>query len=274
MKRVINHLLIFMVIFIVYGGIFTLKKIAFNTQPAEEKIIYYYSIEEIYPWLYSIYDDLNNVYCYLLEGDKRALLFDTTLGSSNLHGAVRQITNKPVDVILGHGHMEQAGGASQIRAYLRSDVWLHKDDYDLYQHFFKSIRILRKLSVGQIFNLGNLDIEVIGMEGHTAGSIGILVQDKHVLLTSDSASPHMWLSFEESLSLNQYIAMLEHTILLDFDTFFTGRDNTPLPRSYFQRLIDVAKNASVEESQSYRQRGVSTDAFHYQEDGINIYFKY
>src|SRR5215471_8143214 len=63
-----------------------------------------YAVNEIYPWLYSIEETSNNVYCYLLIGEKKALLFDTTFGYGSLHRVVREITELPVTVVLGHGH--------------------------------------------------------------------------------------------------------------------------------------------------------------------------
>jgi len=36
----------------------------------------FYTIEQLQPWLYSIFDPLG-LYCYLAVGDKSALLFDT-----------------------------------------------------------------------------------------------------------------------------------------------------------------------------------------------------
>lgn len=227
-----------------------------------------YSVIEIDSWLYSIADTKNNVYCYLLLGEEKALLFDTTYGYGSLHKVISEITDLPVTVILGHGHMDHSGGASQMKAYMNSDIWLHEADIEIYKYYNQETRLLSKLETGMIFDLGGLNIEVIGMEGHTAGSIGILAKEHRVLFTSDSANYHIWLFLRESLPMNQYIAMLERVIKLDFDTFYIGHDYIDSPKSDFQLFINAAKNAAAEKSQFIEEY----NAFHYEENGVNVYF--
>jgi glyoxylase-like metal-dependent hydrolase (beta-lactamase superfamily II) len=249
----------------------------------------YYRVKEIYPWLYSLYDP-NDVYCYLAIGNEKALLFDTAYGIGSLPDAIREITDKPVTVVLGHGHLDHANGAYQF-----DEAWLHEDDFDLcyahtspdFRHYIMDGRSasslpegfnldayinagagnLRKLEPGQVFDLGGLHIEVIDMEGHTAGSIGLLVQEHRVLLDSDSANPYVYMQLEESLPVSRYIAMLERTIKLDFDTFFTGHSEVAMTKSDFQKFINVARNASPEKAE-YLGDGV----FRYHEGGMNIFF--
>ena len=235
----------------------------------------YYRINRIYPWLYSIGDPFN-VFCYLTLGNDSALLFDTAHGLGDLAGAVREVTDKPLVVVLGHGHADHANGAHQF-----DEAWLHGADFKLCRtHTGPKIRRffldslagkeqnlpecfdanayinagmgkIRKLEPGRIFDLGGLHLEVVAMEGHTAGSVGLLVQEHHVLLDSDSANPHMWMFLNESLPLSRYIAMLERTIRLDFGVFFTGHSDSPMPKQDFQKFINAARNASAEKAVPY-----------------------
>jgi len=228
-----------------------------------------YFVSKHYSWLYSILDTQNNVFCYLLLGDEKALLFDTTYGFGSLHSVIRKITDLPVIVVLGHGHKDHSGGASQMKAYLDSDIWLHENDFEIYQYYFQETRLLNKLETGQVFDLGGLNAEVIAMEGHTRGSIGILAREKRILFTSDSANYHIWLFQRESLPLDQYAAMLERVMDLEFDTFYIGHDDIDSPKSDFQLFINAARNASAEKSEFIEEY----NAFRYEENGVNIYFK-
>ena len=54
--------------------------------------------------------NFGNVYCYLLIGKERALLFDTAYGVGNLREFVEGITDKPVTVVNSHGHFDHTGG--------------------------------------------------------------------------------------------------------------------------------------------------------------------
>jgi len=231
-----------------------------------------YAKNEIYPWLYSIEEIGNNVFCYLLIGNENALLFDTTYGYGSLHRVIREITDLPVTVVLGHGHFDHTGGAEQLYAYLHSDIWLNEADFGLYAYNNQETRFLKKLEIGQEFDLGGLNVKVIGMEGHTAGSIGILIKEHRVLLTSDSANPHIWLFLNESLPIDQYTAMLERVILLDFDTFFIGHNDAPLQKSDFQRFINVARNVSIEKAKPYDSQYYNS-VFIYEEDGASVFFR-
>ncbi|MDR0444172.1 MAG: MBL fold metallo-hydrolase [Treponema sp.] len=246
------------------------KRMDMKNDHSGEETIDFYTKNEIHPRFYSIADTKNNVFCYLLIGDEKALLFDTTYGSAPLHRIIREITELPVTVVLGHGHMDHSGGAAQLYAYLNSDVWMHETELNLFRYYNMETRFLKELKIGQVFNLGGLDAEIVGMEGHTAGSIGIFVKEHRLLLTSDSANPDIWLFLNESLPINEYIAMLERTILLDFDTFFIGHSDEPMSKSDFQEFIKAARNVSVEKSEPYEPYH---SVFIYREDGASVFFK-
>ena len=234
----------------------------------------YYQVKKIYPWLYSI-KDTDNVFCYLIIGEDKALLYDTVYGIGSLPDIIKTITDKPVIAVLGHGHIDHANGAYQF-----DKVWLHENDFELCrQHTSAAFRrnILNnlknnqvlpenfdedkyintvtdnfiKLNIGYVFDLGGITIEVIGMEGHTSGSIGLLIKEHRVLFNSDAANFHVWMFLPESLSINQYMTMLKRTMLLDFDIFFIGHSNIPLPKTDMQKMINIAQNISIEKSEPY-----------------------
>jgi len=253
----------------------------------------YYKVKKIYPWLYSIFDP-QSVFCYLAVGNERALLFDTLYGLGNLSRTVREVTDKPLYVVLGHGHYDHANGACQFE-----EAWLHEADFELCrEHTSEDFRRtalndyrknggilpdgfdleaylkggtgnLKKLHEGMVFDLGGLHLEVIGMGGHTAGSIGLLVKEQKALLDSDSANTQTWMFKIESLSVSQYIAMLERVIKLDFDTFFMGHSDAPMPKSDFQKFINAARNASIEKSEPFPLLP-ELKGFIYRENGVEI----
>jgi len=241
----------------------------------------YYDIREIYPWLFSIRDP-DNVFCYLIIGEKQALLYDTMYGIGSLPDLIKKITDKPVTVVLGHGHLDHANGAYQF-----DEVWLNKNDFELCRmHTSQSFRCtiidgiierkqalpenfnkndyinagsgnFKKLEAGQTFDLGGLTIEAIAMEGHTAGSIGLLAKEHKILFDSDAANFHVWMFLPESLLISQYIAMLKRTMLLDFETFFIGHSDLPLTKTDMQKMINIAHNASLDKAEPY----ITSDLF-------------
>lgn len=252
-----------------------------------------YEISKIYPWLYSIYDPLN-VFCYLIEGDNEALLYDTGYGVFDLPKAVSKITSKPVTVLLGHGHVDHACGAYQF-----DEAYLHKNDFEVCQnktsvnsreyvinmiketnlkipesfdnnsYLFVGTGNLRKLEINKEIDLGGLSLKLIEMTGHTKGSVGILVKEKQTLLVGDATGEHVWLFLNESAPVSIYTEMLEKLCQLDFSILFSGHSNCPKPKSDIQKYIRVAKNATIEKAVPCNIfEGI--ESFTYQEDGAAI----
>ena len=255
----------------------------------------YYELKQVAPWLYSIYDPMS-VFCYLAVGSEKALLYDTVFGVGDLHEVIREITDKPVTVALGHGHIDHANGAHQFES-----AYLHDNDLTLFGiHTSKEYRtnIINNLKEGGIetpagfdsqsyidaaackllsmkegmsFELGGLRGEVVEMAGHTAGSVGLLFRDKRTLLVSDAANAHVWMFLEESLPISEYIKMLDRVYDMDFQTFYTGHGNEPQPKSMLQKYKKVAAEASLDKAVPYEQLKALKPYF-YEEDGVGIVF--
>jgi len=232
-----------------------------------------YTIKEIDPGLYQIKDALD-VLMYLVVGDEKALLFDTGHGIIDLPALIRTITDKPLTVVLGHGHIDHANGAYQF-----DEVYLCGPDFELCrEHTSSETRgvilgrleeaglepdfdkeawkesgacNLKPLKTGTVFDLGGINVEIVDMAGHTGGSIGILLVEKRILIDSDSANSHCWMFVPQSLSVREYIAMLERVKQMEFDVFYVAHQEHAHPKSDLDKYISVAKNATIEKSQPY-----------------------
>ena len=67
---------------------------------------------------------------YLVEGKEKAALLDTGTGIGSLKACVQKLTDKPVMVLLTHGHVDHAMGAPEFE-----EVYMnHKDDYIYKEH--------------------------------------------------------------------------------------------------------------------------------------------
>ena len=256
----------------------------------------YYTVKQIYPWLYSIYDP-QKTYCYLIVGEKSALLYDTVYGIASIDEAVREVCNLPYEVVLGHGHLDHSNGAYQF-----PEVWIHPNDHVLcLRHTSKTCRKgivadikndeklsppnfdaekyihqgagnLKMLQDGQSFDLGGLTVKVIPMEGHTSGSVGLLIEEHKVLLNSDAANAHIWMFLDESLTIKEYITMLKRVNEVNFNVFFTGHSDAPRPKSDFDKFIQVAENITLDKSKPYSQMP-ELNGHLYEEDGVAIVFR-
>lgn len=58
---------------------------------------------------------------YLIVGQTQAVLIDAGLGVGHLRTFVKSLTDKPLTVLLSHGHIDHASGASEFEnVYLNS----------------------------------------------------------------------------------------------------------------------------------------------------------
>ena len=259
----------------------------------------YYHIEQISPSFYTIYDPLG-VYSYLIVGTQKALLFDTGHGIAPLHDVITSVCSLPYDVVLSHGHWDHCAGAYQF-----DKVWLHPADKDLcLRQFHKETRnkiasmyheeisknapdfdleaylnidalkqpTLLALEHGQVFELGDISVEIIAMDGHTAGSIGILIREMKHLLTGDAANKHTWMFLEDSLPVHIYIDMLKRVSNLDFETMQMSHDKAIFPKSDIGKYLQVAQHIDMEKASPYDYNYETLGGYLFEEDGFGIVF--
>ncbi|MBR6667114.1 MAG: MBL fold metallo-hydrolase [Clostridia bacterium] len=182
-------------------------------------------IKQLRPNVHLI-DDAGESTCYLITGSERALLVDTANGYEDLHEIVRSLTELPVTVVNTHGHGDHILG----NVYFE-EAWLHPADNNLYDTFFGYAKEemekhglkpcpVKPLEIGQIFDLGGVQLEVVDLKGHTAGSVGLLDKAGRILYTGDGLNTHLWMQLDHSLPI---AAMLETFLALkaehggDFD---------------------------------------------------------
>ena len=160
-----------------------------------------------------------DVFSYIVEGSDWAAVIDTGLGIGPLRAFVEEkLGGKPYDLILTHGHVDHAGGASQF-----DKVWMNEKDVPLAgEHTEKAVRAgyLRRafdtpftdddldapkkegythLEYGKTFPLGGETLEIVCMGGHTVGSIGVLFHNARILLSGDACCSFT-LMFEDGVS--------------------------------------------------------------------------
>ena len=164
------------------------------------------------------------VFSYIVEGDDRALLIDTGFGLGPFRDYIeKRLQGKPYELILTHGHLDHAGGASQFEK-----VWMNEADLAIAgKHTQKQMRkqFMERsgfevkdedlaepmedgylpLAYDQVFELGSESVEIVDLGGHTPGSIGALFRQERILLAGDACCSFTLLFGNgESLSISEY----------------------------------------------------------------------
>ncbi|MFD0484554.1 MBL fold metallo-hydrolase [Kineococcus sp. GCM10028916] len=163
--------------------------------------------------------DRLDVLMYLVEGQERAVLIDTGFGVGDLPGFVKGLSDKPLTVLLTHGHLDHAFGAAGFDDVRMSPL----DAPVLRAHQALSAEVLdaarqegrltaavpdpqafEVLSDGQVFDLGGVHVRSLAVPGHTPGSTVFLVAEDRLLITGDAANQRTFLFHEEASSVRAY----------------------------------------------------------------------
>lgn len=153
---------------------------------------------------------------YLLVGEKSALLLDTGCGACDLKSLIAELTDKPYQVALTHGHLDHVGGAGafdeillgegdfemaeqlnfdELKGYL--DRLGNMGGYNVYDyspdciHPFKKMPKMTALCEGDAFELGNRRVEVIAVPGHTKGGMCFLDEKTGILFCGDACNTNL-----------------------------------------------------------------------------------
>ena len=166
---------------------------------------------KIAPDTWCITDHWNN-FIYLLIGKEKAMLIDTCSSEGNVREVVEELTDKEIMVVNTHGHFDHTGGnACWPEAWMTKEAavyakepfpgihreWFAKKPYPDYKiHFLKD---------GDVINLGEREVEVLGIPAHSEGSIALLDRNTESLFCGDEIESGQVILFvrNEAISLKE-----------------------------------------------------------------------
>ena len=190
---------------------------------------------EMLPQVFQIEDALG-VCMTLLVGSERALLVDAGFGLEDPAAFVGTLTDKPVRLVLTHGHYDHSLGAVWFpeAAVFPEDAALAREHGGAFwrQRTLDSAGEqgiaadasaflalpeprLTELEEGRI-DLGGLSVQVIHCPGHTLGSAVFYVPERALLLSGDDWNPCTWLFFPEAPPVQVYRRNMEKLLALPF----------------------------------------------------------
>lgn len=162
---------------------------------------------------------------YLVEGDNVAALIDTGSGVGSLKACVDELTDKPVIVLLTHGHVDHALGAPEFdEVYMNHvDDSLYRENslYEKRDEWFprevegeaitradyipeKDPAEYHDLKGGDSFDLGGITIEIYDCPGHTHGSVVMLMKEERAVLLGDACNYFTFLFADYSTTVTEY----------------------------------------------------------------------
>lgn len=210
-----------------------------------------------------VIDDHGADYFYLVEGKDSALLIDNGLGVANVRDYVSSLTKLPLIVVNTHGHPDHAGanyqfpivyaGLSDIEQInnLNNPKQLrnrNKDSQVPKDILFEDTinlkpTLMRSVEEGYVFNLGERQIEVIHVPGHTSGSICLLDRKNKLLFSGDNNNTIAWLFLENCEPLEVYLQSLKKLNRMNdaFNTLFPGHGE-PLDKTFIEEEVKCVES--------------------------------
>lgn len=177
-----------------------------------------YPIVQFAPDTWEI-DEFECASVFVLVGKEKALVIDTGIGIGDLRGAIEKITDKPLVLVLSHGHGDHLGNAWQF-----DEVYLNEKDlsytkreslemrknyaamiarrqggiyaYDPEEDILPNPRQpeFKPLTDGQVFDLGDRRVTAYSCPGHTPGEMVFLDENTRSLFVGDAVNCNLLIS--------------------------------------------------------------------------------
>ena len=229
-------------------------------------------------------------YCYLVIGEKYALLIDTMFGIGNLKSYCATLTDKPVKVVNTHAHGDHFGGnyhfdscymhyrdipffygmpevtkeqfAEQAKTYAGEGL---KDLITADDGSFADVHNIKVYPIkdGDVFDLGDRKIEVFEVGGHTPGSV-ILIDDKtRIAYSGDACNGNTLLDFETCLPVSVYLENLKRlkSAASRFDMMYGGHEI--FDSTIIDEGIEIAERVVNGTDDKYVAQGIfGTDTYY------------
>ena len=195
----------------------------------------WFEVYRIRPGVFAIYEphQQEEVISYLVLGTKKAVLFDTGMGISNIKKLVEHLTPLPVSVLNSHTHNDHVGDNWRFSDIYGMDTNFTRENakgskadaqeevtadaicgelpvgFDAAAYATKPFHIAHWLHGGEKIDLGRRVLEVIATPGHTPDSIALLDAKNGLLFTGDTYYPGPIFLYRPETDLDGYEASIQ-----------------------------------------------------------------
>ena len=221
-----------------------------------------YECTKICDNIWQIAED-EGVYCTLVKGNELAVLIDTGYGKRNLRAFIEKHVTTPYIVINSHGHPDHIGGNHWFDA-----VYALKEEWDVIQYFEENRQRtyeLKEIQIGQKISLGDINMIVISLAGHTKGSVGFLIPEEKLLIAGDALNEGLWLFNYGSLSMNDLYETIKKTLELDFNEYICGHSDQKYSKEKLISHIRNIEQLSIDENTKQDTIGFETYCSKYED---------
>src|SRR6266704_1263768 len=225
----------------------------------------WFEVYKVAPAVFAIYEphQSEEVISYLIVGDKRAALFDTGMGISDLKKVTSELTRLPIVVLNSHPHNDHVGNNWRFDTIYAMDTDFTRENargsredaqaevgpgqicgklpkgFDPKTYSNRPCKITAYTHDGDRIDLGGRSLEVIATPGHTPDAISLFERASGLLFTGDTYYPApIWL-YRPETDLEAYAASIRRLAALAPQVqVVLGAHNIPVaPPSVLPRLV-------------------------------------
>jgi len=225
----------------------------------------WYEVYKPAPGVFAIYEphQSEETISYLILGDKRAVLFDTGMGISDLKKVTTELTKLPIVVLNSHTHDDHVGDNWEFETvygmdsdFTRRNARGSREDaqeevasdqicgalpkgFEVKSYVTRRWKITSYIHDGEKIDLDGRTLEVMATPGHTPDAISLFDRANGLLFTGDTYYPApIWL-YRPETDLDAYAASIRRLAALAPQVkLVLGAHNLPVaPPSVLPRLV-------------------------------------
>lgn len=180
---------------------------------------------------------------WLAVGTKKAIVIDSCAPVKGFREYVESLVDVEVEIVLSHGHFDHTYMLSEF-----DKVYMSKEDepllngylgFPVYENQPKQINYLKE---GDILDLGDRELSVYSLKGHSDGSLLLLDKKKRILFAGDSIARRTLLFDIDEQKIFDYFNKIKKMRNEDFDIICTSHDRIPLKKDYIDYLFENITN--------------------------------
>ena len=175
---------------------------------------------------------------FLLAGTEKALLIDSGMNLNNARDIAAGLTDLPLSLLNTHADRDHIGSNEQFDSF-----YMHPAEEPVYRRSGKPGTVI-PIREGDSLNLGDRELRIIHLPGHTPGSIAVLDVQNRALISGDPVQEHgRVFMFGDHRNMEDYIASLEHLEAFtdQFDEIWPSHADIPVSPAVIRKLHDGAQ---------------------------------
>ena len=173
---------------------------------------------------------------FVLAGREKAILIDSGRETPEARRIAESLTRKPLMMLCTHGDRDHISGNGGFET-----VMMHPGEFAFYRHNSRHANSLVPVREGDVIGLGDRDLEIIELPGHTPGSIAVLDRRERVLISGDPIQRggriFMW-GAQRDMEAYLYSLRCVEKRVDDFDEIWPSHGEIPIAPGMIRDLAE------------------------------------